>query len=71
MRWPIFEGQYLDVEAEPGLERGRVNLDGGPFARGHPLKRLVPVSRSRCGSSFVVDKRKRGVAVPEWVTIKA
>jgi acetyl-CoA acetyltransferase len=39
-RWEIneaFAGQYLAVEKELGLERNRVNVNGGAIAMGHPL----------------------------------
>jgi acetyl-CoA acetyltransferase family protein len=32
-----FAGQYLAVEAELGLDRSRVNVNGGAIALGHPL----------------------------------
>jgi len=32
-----FAGQYLAVEKELGLDRGRVNVNGGAIALGHPL----------------------------------
>ena len=32
-----FAGQYLAVEAELGLDRARVNVNGGAIALGHPL----------------------------------
>jgi acetyl-CoA acetyltransferase family protein len=32
-----FAGQYLAVEKELGLDRGRTNLNGGAIALGHPL----------------------------------
>jgi acetyl-CoA acetyltransferase family protein len=32
-----FAAQYLAVEAELGLDRGRTNVDGGAVAIGHPL----------------------------------
>ena len=32
-----FAGQYLAVEKELGLERERVNVNGGAIALGHPL----------------------------------
>ena len=32
-----FAGQYLAVEKELGLERARVNVNGGAIALGHPL----------------------------------
>lgn len=32
-----FAGQYLAVEKELGLERGKVNVNGGAIALGHPL----------------------------------
>jgi len=32
-----FAAQYLAVEAELGLDRARVNVNGGAIALGHPL----------------------------------
>jgi acetyl-CoA acetyltransferase len=32
-----FAGQYLAVEAELGLDRDKVNVNGGAIALGHPL----------------------------------
>jgi acetyl-CoA C-acetyltransferase len=32
-----FAGQYLGVERELGLDRGKVNVNGGAIALGHPL----------------------------------
>jgi len=32
-----FAGQYLAVEKELGLDRGKVNVNGGAIALGHPL----------------------------------
>jgi acetyl-CoA acetyltransferase len=32
-----FAGQYLAVEKELGLDRSRVNVNGGSIALGHPL----------------------------------
>jgi acetyl-CoA acetyltransferase len=32
-----FAGQYLAVEKELGLDRNKVNVNGGAIALGHPL----------------------------------
>src|SRR6266702_3325163 len=32
-----FSGQYLAVEKELGLDRNKVNVNGGAIALGHPL----------------------------------
>jgi acetyl-CoA acetyltransferase len=57
-----FAGQYLAVEKELGLDRDKVNVNGGAIALGHPLgmsgTRLLltlTLELRRCG-------KKRGVA---------
>ena len=39
-----FAAQYLAVERELGLDRDRVNVNGGAIALGHPLG--IPAPRS-------------------------
>jgi acetyl-CoA acyltransferase 2 len=36
-----FAGQYLSCEKELGLNRDKVNLNGGAIALGHPLGRYI------------------------------
>lgn len=56
-----FSGQYLAVEKELGLDRDRVNVNGGAIALGHPLgatgtRLLLTLSRelARRGATFGV-----------------
>ena len=51
-----FAGQYLAVEKELGLERDRVNVNGGAIALGHPLG----ATGTRLVYSLLVELRKRG-----------
>jgi acetyl-CoA acetyltransferase family protein len=51
-----FAGQYLAVEKELGLERERVNVNGGAIALGHPLG----MSGTRLLLTLVLELRRRG-----------
>ncbi|HHW37324.1 MAG TPA: acetyl-CoA C-acetyltransferase [Bacillales bacterium] len=57
-----FAAQYLAVEKELGLDRERVNINGGAIAYGHP----VGASGARILNSLAIDlinqKKKYGVA---------
>jgi acetyl-CoA acetyltransferase family protein len=51
-----FAGQYLAVEKELGLDRERVNVNGGAIALGHPLG----MSGTRLLLTLVLELRRRG-----------
>ena len=51
-----FAGQYLAVEAELGLNRDRVNVNGGAIALGHPLG----MTGIRQLLTLVLELRRRG-----------
>jgi acetyl-CoA acetyltransferase family protein len=51
-----FAGQYLSVEKELGLDRDRVNVNGGAIALGHPLG----MSGTRLLLTLVLELRRRG-----------
>jgi acetyl-CoA acetyltransferase family protein len=51
-----FAGQYLAVERELGLDRRRVNVNGGAIALGHPLG----MSGTRLLLTLVHELRRRG-----------
>jgi len=51
-----FAGQYLAVEKELGLDRDRVNVNGGAIALGHPLG----MSGARLLLTLVLELRRRG-----------
>jgi len=51
-----FAGQYLAVEKELGLDRDRVNVNGGAIALGHPLG----MSGTRLLLTLVLELRRRG-----------
>jgi acetyl-CoA acyltransferase 2 len=51
-----FAGQYLAVEQELGLERERVNVNGGAIALGHPLG----ASGTRLLLTLLLELRRRG-----------
>ena len=51
-----FAGQYLSVEKELGLDRARVNVNGGAIALGHPLG----MSGTRLLLTLVLELRRRG-----------
>jgi acetyl-CoA acetyltransferase family protein len=51
-----FAGQYLAVERELGLDRSRVNVNGGAIALGHPLG----MSGTRLLLTLVHELRRRG-----------
>jgi acetyl-CoA acetyltransferase family protein len=51
-----FAGQYLAVEKELGLDRARVNVNGGAIALGHPLG----MSGTRLLLTLVLELRRRG-----------
>ena len=42
-----FAAQYLAVEKELGLDRNKVNVNGGAIALGHPLGATARVCSSR------------------------
>ena len=51
-----FAGQYLAVEKELGLERDKVNVNGGAIALGHPLG----MSGTRLLLTVLLELRRRG-----------
>jgi len=51
-----FAGQYLAVEAELGLDRTKVNVNGGAIALGHPLG----MTGTRIAYAAVRELRRRG-----------
>jgi acetyl-CoA acetyltransferase family protein len=51
-----FAGQYLSVEKELGLDRGKTNVNGGAIALGHPLG----ASGTRILLSVALELRRRG-----------
>ena len=51
-----FAGQYLAVEKELGLNRDRVNVNGGAIALGHPLG----ASGTRLMLTLLLELRRRG-----------
>ncbi len=51
-----FAGQYLAVEQELGLDRDRVNVNGGAIALGHPLG----MSGTRLLLTVLLELRRRG-----------
>ena len=51
-----FAGQYLAVEKELGLERDKVNVNGGAIALGHPLG----ASGTRLMLTALLELRRRG-----------
>ena len=51
-----FAAQYLSVEAELGLDRDRVNVNGGAIALGHPLG----MSGTRLMITLLNELRRRG-----------
>jgi acetyl-CoA acetyltransferase family protein len=53
-----FAGQYLAVEKELGLDRDRVNVNGGAIALGHPLG----MSGTRLLLTVLLELRRRGKA---------
>ncbi len=52
-----FAGQYLAVEKELGLDREKVNVNGGAIALGHPLG----MSGTRLLLTLVLELRRRGL----------
>src|SRR4029077_10655904 len=51
-----FGGQYLAVEKELGLDRDKVNVNGGAIALGHPLG----ASGTRLLLTLLLELRRRG-----------
>jgi acetyl-CoA acetyltransferase family protein len=51
-----FAGQYLSVERELGLDREKVNVNGGAIALGHPLG----MSGTRLLLTLLLELRRRG-----------
>jgi acetyl-CoA acetyltransferase family protein len=51
-----FAGQYLSVEQELGLDRDRVNVNGGAIALGHPLG----MTGTRLLLTLLLELRRRG-----------
>jgi acetyl-CoA C-acetyltransferase/acetyl-CoA acyltransferase 2 len=51
-----FAPQYIAVERELGLDRDRVNVNGGAIAIGHPLG----ASGTRLGLTLLYELRRRG-----------
>jgi acetyl-CoA acetyltransferase family protein len=52
-----FAGQYLAVEQELGLDRDRVNVNGGAIALGHPLG----MTGTRLLLTLLLELRRRGL----------
>jgi len=52
-----FAAQYLSVEQELGLDRDRVNVNGGAIALGHPLG----MTGTRLLLTLVLELRRRGL----------
>jgi acetyl-CoA acetyltransferase family protein len=52
-----FAAQYLAVEKELGLDRDRVNVNGGAIALGHPLG----MSGTRLLLTLTLELRRRGL----------
>jgi len=52
-----FAGQYLAVEKELGLNRDRVNVNGGAIALGHPLG----MSGARILLTLLLELLRRGL----------
>jgi acetyl-CoA acetyltransferase family protein len=52
-----FAGQYLSVERELGLDRDRVNVNGGAIALGHPLG----MTGTRLLLTLTLELRRRGL----------
>jgi len=52
-----FAAQYLAVERELGLDRDKVNVNGGAIAIGHPLG----ASGARLGLTVLYELRRRGL----------
>jgi acetyl-CoA acetyltransferase family protein len=53
-----FAGQYLAVERELGLDRARVNVNGGAIALGHPLG----MTGTRQILTLLLELRRRGLS---------
>jgi acetyl-CoA acetyltransferase family protein len=53
-----FAAQYLAVEKELGLDRDRVNVNGGAIALGHPLG----ASGARLLLTVLLELRRRGLS---------
>ena len=51
-----FAAQYLAVEKELGLDRERVNVNGGAVALGHPLG----ATGTRLALTLLLELRRRG-----------
>ena len=51
-----FAAQYLSVEKELGLDRDRVNVNGGAIALGHPLG----MTGTRLLLTLTLELRRRG-----------
>jgi acetyl-CoA acetyltransferase len=51
-----FAAQYLAVEKELGLDRGKVNVNGGAIALGHPLG----MTGTRLLLTLLLELRRRG-----------
>jgi acetyl-CoA acetyltransferase family protein len=54
-----FAGQYLAVEKELGLDRGKVNVNGGAIALGHPLG----ATGARLILTLLLELKRRGKAL--------
>jgi acetyl-CoA C-acetyltransferase len=52
-----FAAQYLSVEKELGLDRDRVNVNGGAIALGHPLG----MTGTRLLLTLLLELRRRGL----------
>jgi len=52
-----FAGQYLSVEKELGLDRDKVNVNGGAIALGHPLG----MTGTRLLLTLLLELRRRGL----------
>jgi acetyl-CoA acetyltransferase len=58
--WEIneaFAGQILGVIRELGLDREKLNVNGGAIALGHPLA----ATGTRCALTLLKEMRRRGV----------
>lgn len=51
-----FAAQYLSVEKELGLDRDRVNVNGGAITLGHPLG----MTSTRLLLTLLLELRRRG-----------
>ncbi|HET6348670.1 MAG TPA: acetyl-CoA C-acyltransferase [Candidatus Krumholzibacteria bacterium] len=57
-----FSAQYLAVEKDLGLDRGRVNVNGGAIALGHPLGATGTRLVLTLGRELAARRKKYGIA---------